>query len=198
MNQRKTIGIVFIGIAMILYLLYLSFLGYAFIFSTWTPDIYLISTALYLFTVVIMPFIGFLALGIILLNSLKESSRRKLTLLVFLLIYIPIVLFDYGIRINNVIYEATYTFTKDKWENTDKKDRGSLIDSFREKYPLVGENIEYATTLLGEPDIEESGVISYEIGHYKRDTFFNFNYVITFGEDFLITDEEVVRVIHGS
>lgn len=118
----------------------------------------------------------------------------NLSLLTIAVIAIPLASLGIFRLADRQNYNVTYTFTPIKWEQADIEDKGRLIDSFRQQYDLVGQNIDTVPDLLGEPDSQEELQYIYDIGDYKKwlsiDQYY---YVITYDLGNIITSDEIFQ-----
>lgn len=138
--------------------------------------------------------VAIFTIGFIQIKKSKKISILNLSLIIIGVVVIPsasLGIFRLADRQN---YNITYTFTPIKWEQADIEDRGRLIDSFRQQYDLVGQNIDIVPDLIGEPDSQEEMQYIYDIGNYKKwlsiDPYY---YVITYDLNNIITSEEIYQ-----
>lgn len=194
MDKKLKLGIILLSIGATLFIGYLIFIGTALSNSLWADNPTLVFISFYLSLVLFVPLVAIFTIGFIQIKKSKKISILNLSLIIIGVVVIPsasLGIFRLADRQN---YNITYTFTPIKWEQADIEDRGRLIDSFRQQYDLVGQNIDIIPDLIGEPDSQEEMQYIYDIGNYKKwlsiDPYY---YVITYDLNNIITSEEIYQ-----
>lgn len=194
MNKNLKLGIIFVSIGIILLIGYLIFVGTALSNSLWTDNPVPAFISIYLGLFLIVPLVVLFTIGFIQIKKSKKFSILNLSLLTIAVIAIPLASLGIFRLADRQNYNVTYTFTPIKWEQADIEDRGRLIDSFRQQYDLVGQNIDTVPDLLGEPNSQEELQYIYDIGDYKKwlsiDQYY---YVITYDLGNIIIDEVIYQ-----
>jgi len=179
---------------MLIYLGYLAFLGKALSDFLWEQKWILLMLSPVLGISALGPIAGLVTISIIQIQKIKKYTPAKLTLLITALIATPaaaLVTYHYIDRHN---YDIAYTFTPTKWAEANTRNRSLLINSFREQYDLVGENIDFVINLLGEPDVIEESQYTYDLGDHKTPLAFDpYFYLVTFDVNDIITSEGIYQ-----
>ena len=139
------------------------------------------------------------ALGFLIVGSIglyKHLQVKKVTFsFIMLAIYLsPIAMLGTYNYIDCQIYNATYTFTVEKWANANEDERARIIPFFRKQYNLVGDNIDVVIPLLGTPDTVTDTTYSYNLGVAESVLVTQpIYYLINFNEQNIITSERVYK-----
>jgi hypothetical protein len=194
MNKTLKLGLIFLSIGTLIYIGYLTLLGMTLHLSLWEHEPIPVLAATIVGFSLIGPLAWIFIAAVIQIQKVKKYAPIKLMLLIVVMVAGPLAPLGVYRYIDRHNYEVTYTFTPGKWEEADTRDRSLLIDSFREQYDLVGENIDIVIDLLGEPDIIEESQYIYDLGDFRTwlamDPYF---YLITFDGEDIITSEGIYQ-----
>lgn len=194
MKETFRIAIIFLVIGMLIYIGYFVFLGTALSRYLWEQKWILLMLSPALGFSVFGSIMGLLTISIIQIQKIKKYTPVKLTLLIIALIATPAASLAVYHFIDRHNYEIAYTFTPTKWAEADTRNRSLLIDSFREQYDLVGENIDIVLNLLGEPDVKEEFQYTYDLGDHKTPLAFDpYYYLVAFDVNDTITSEGIYQ-----
>ena len=164
-NFRNAIIILIIGVS--LYLVVVGILAYIFHQSRWGLGSIELIILIWVPVVLSQFVLGFLITGLIALYKFLKTKKLMFSLIAVGVFVLPIAMLGIYQDIDQRIYEATYSFSVEKWAAADEDDRARIIRFFREEYNLVGENIDVVPPLLGTPDtVTETGYY-YNLGNVE-------------------------------
>ena len=191
-NLRNAIIITILGV--LTYLLTMGVFAYFFHKGLWGTD-----SLQDIFYIFLVSSLTPTALGLLIVGSVglyKHLKVKKVTFsLIMLAIYLsPIAMLGTYNYIDRQIYNATYTFTIEKWANASEDERARIIPFFRKQYDLVGDNLDVVIPLLGTPDTVTDTTYSYNLGVAESVLVTQpIYYLVNFNEQNIITSERVYK-----
>lgn len=191
-NLRNAIIITILGV--LTYLVTMGVFAYFFHKALWGSDSLQDIFFIFLASSLTPTALGFLIVGSI--GLYKHLQVKKVTFsFIMLAIYLsPIAMLGTYNYIDCQIYNATYTFTVEKWANANEDERARIIPFFRKQYNLVGDNIDVVIPLLGTPDTVTDTTYSYNLGVAESVLVTQpIYYLINFNEQNIITSERVYK-----
>lgn len=191
-NLRNTLIILILGVS--LYLVAVGILAYIFHQTRWGGGSIELIILIWVPVVISQFVLGLLITGLVALYKFFKTRKLLFSIITVSIWVLPIAMLGIYQDIDQRIYEATYSFTVEKWAAADEDDRARMIRFFREEYDLVGENINVVPPLLGTPDsVTETGY-SYNLG--TNEYFFGIDpvfYLIEFNDQNIIVAEGVYQ-----
>ena len=191
-NFRNAMIILILGVS--LYLVSVGILAYIFHQSRWGLGSIELIILIWVPVVLSQFVLGFLITGLIALYKFLKTKKLMFTLITVGVFILPIAMLGIYQDIDRRIYEATYSFSVEKWANADENDRARIIRFFREDYDLVGDSIDVVPPLLGTPDSVTETAYYYNLGDVEFvlgiDPIF---YLIEFNDQNIITAEGVYQ-----
>jgi hypothetical protein len=139
------------------------------------------------------------SLGLLIVGSIglyKHLNVKKVTFsFIMIAIYLsPIAILGTYNYIDRQIYNATYTFTVEKWAVANQEERARIIPFFRQQYDLVGDNIDVVIPLLGTPDKVTDTTYFYNLGLAESVLVTEpIYYLVNFNEQYIVTSERVFQ-----
>lgn len=191
-NLRNAIIITILGV--LTYLLTMGVFAYFFHKGLWGTD-----SLQDIFYIFLVSSLTPTPLGLLIVGSVglyKHLKVKKVTFsLIMLAIYLsPIAMLGTYNYIDRQIYNATYTFTIEKWANASEDERARIIPFFRKQYDLVGDNLDVVIPLLGTPDTVTDTTYSYNLGVAESVLVTQpIYYLVNFNEQNIITSELVYK-----
>ena len=164
-NLRNTLILLILGVS--LYLVAVGILAYIFHQTRWGGGSIELIILIWVPVVLSQFVLGLLITGLVALYKFFKTRKLLFSIITVSIWVIPIAMLGIYQDIDQRIYEATYSFTVEKWAAADEDDRARMIRFFREEYDLVGENINVVPPLLGTPDtVTETGYY-YNLGNVE-------------------------------
>lgn len=191
-NLRNTLIILILGVS--LYLVAVGILAYIFHQTRWGGGSIELIILIWVPVVLSQFVLGLLITGLVALYKFFKTRKLLFSIITVSIWVLPIAMLGIYQDIDQRIYEATYSFTVEKWAVADEDDRARMIRFFREEYDLVGENINVVPPLLGTPDsITDTGYY-YNLGNVEyvlgMDPLY---YLIEFNDKNIIITEGVYQ-----
>ena len=164
-NLRNTLILLILGVS--LYLVAVGILAYIFHQTRWGGGSIELIILIWVPVVISQFVLGLLITGLVALYKFFKTRKLLFSIITVSIWVLPIAMLGIYQDIDQRIYEATYSFTVEKWAAADEDDRARMIRFFREDYDLVGENIDVVPPLLGTPDsITDTGYY-YNLGNVE-------------------------------
>ena len=191
-NLRNTLIILILGVS--LYLVAVGILAYIFHQTRWGGGSIELIILIWVPVVISQFVLGLLITGLVALYKFFKTRKLLFSIITVSIWVLPIAMLGIYQDVDQRIYEATYSFTIEKWATADEDDRARMIRFFREEYDLVGENINVVPPLLGTPDsITDTGYY-YNLGNVEyvlgMDPLY---YLIEYNEQNIIIAEGVYQ-----
>lgn len=191
-NLRNTLILLILGVS--LYLVAVGILAYIFHQTRWGGGSIELIILIWVPVVLSQFVLGLLITGLVALYKFFKTRKLLFSIITVSIWVLPIAMLGIYQDIDQRIYEATYSFTVEKWAAADEDDRARMIRFFREDYDLVGENIDVVPPLLGTPDsITDTGYY-YNLGNVEyvlgMDPMY---YLIEFNDQNIIVAEGVYQ-----
>lgn len=90
-------------------------------------------------------------------------------------------------------YNKFYTFTSEKWQQSNVEDRLRLIPSFEKKHTIIGKPLTYTISLLGDPDHLGDTNCHYYLGFGRGFAIDSHLYFVTFDANSIVTNAYIVQ-----
>lgn len=191
-NLRNAMIITILGV--LTYLIKMGVFAYFFHKGLWGSDSLQDIFFIFLASSLTPTALGFLIVGSI--GLYKHLKVKKVTFSwIMIAIYLsPIAMLGTYNYIDRQIYNATYTFTVEKWANASEEERARIIPFFRKQYDLVGDNIDVVIPLLGTPNTVTDTTYYYNLGVAESVLVTKpVYYLVEFNEENIITGESVYK-----
>lgn len=189
-NLRNVIIITILGV--LTYLITMGVFAYFFHKALWDSDSLQDIFFIFLASSLTPTALGFLIVGSIGLYKHLQVKKVTFSWIMIAIYFSPIAMLGTYNYIDRQIYNATYTFTIEKWANASEEERARIIPFFRQQYDLVGDNIDVVIPLLGTPDSTTDTMYYYNLGYAESVLVTEpVYYLVEFNPQNIITSERV-------